>query len=375
MADLIGQTIRGYEFKTIIGSGGFGVVYRALQPSVNREVAIKVIQPSRSQSEHFVKRFDAEAQVIAKLEHPFIVPLFEYWHDDERAYLAMRLLHGGSLRNPLSVGPLDSSAIAKVVDQVGDALALAHNSGVVHRDLKPGNILLDGQGNYYLTDFGISKDLTGEIYESSGIGVTGSPAYISPEQAKSEEITSIADIYSFGVLLYEMFTGEHPFPDVGTTAQILHHISDPLPPLGEIRPDLPTELDQVIQTATEKNRDDRYQSMAEFSRAFHTATKGEKPTNHASARTRAQKPDDSLSPDKAKKFPIGLGIIFVLALLIVGILLRPTFFPAQVDATATTQIDVSPSPSSIPLAEAFAPNWVGNLPRPLPALESVYQLC
>jgi serine/threonine protein kinase len=354
MTDLVGKTVRGYQIKDHIGSGGFGVVYRAFQPAINREVAIKVILPTRARSEHFVKRFDAEAQLVAKLEHPFIVPLYEYWHDDERAYLVMRWLHGGSLRTPLDQGPLDSASIAKIIHQIGDALTLAHKNGVVHRDLKPGNILLDGEGNYYLTDFGIAKDLTGEIYESTGTGITGSPAYISPEQGLSENITHLADIYSFGVLLYEMLTGEHPFPDVGTTAQILHHISDPLPPLSDKRPDLPQELNEVIQTATEKRPGARYQNISDFSKAYQAAAEGRKTPQQT--RTRSHKRDSPLSAQKARKLLLALTAIVMFALLVVGLLLRPSLFPSQTPSQPTsTPTHPPPQPSPIPTSISTTP--------------------
>jgi serine/threonine protein kinase len=162
MDDLSGQEIRGYKLIDCIGEGGFGVVYRAKQPAVDREVAIKVILPEFAKHPEFVQRFETEARMVAKLEHPHIVPLHDYWRDDEGAYLVMRWLRGGSLREALKEGPWGIEAAGQMLEQIADALTVAHKLGVVHRDLKPENILLDESGNAYLTDFGIAKDLSGE---------------------------------------------------------------------------------------------------------------------------------------------------------------------------------------------------------------------
>ena len=184
------------------------MVYRASQPSVGREVAIKVILPARAKSEYFIKRFDAEARLVAKLEHPYIVPLYDYWREEDSASLVMRWLPGGSLRETVEHGPLPLESVLKMLQQIGEALTLAHNNNVVHRDIKPDNILLDETGNYFLTDFGIAKDLKGVITASTTGGqVTGTPAYLSPEQGMGKKVTHQSDIYSMGVVLYELLTG------------------------------------------------------------------------------------------------------------------------------------------------------------------------
>lgn len=302
MGDLVGKTIRGYEVLEGIGSGGFGAVYRAKQPSVNREVAVKIILPERAKSEYFVKRFDAEAQLVAKLEHPYIVPLYDYWRDEEGAFLIMRWLHGGSLREHLANKPVLADDLMRFVQQIGDALSFAHEHGVVHRDLKPDNILLDEKGNFYLTDFGIAKDLKGEIELSTLGGVTGTPAYLSPEQAMGNQVTAQSDIYSFGVVLYELCTGEHPFPKANPTQQILHHISDPFPLIREKRPEIPSRADDVIAAATEKLPEERYQDILEFVDDFNNvmidggeeiSTEGQKKKASIKARQPTTPPKDT----------------------------------------------------------------------------------
>jgi serine/threonine protein kinase len=159
--DLIGANIRGYELLERIGAGGFGAVYRAYQTTISREVAIKIILPGWANNPEFIRRFETEAQVIARLEHPHIIPLHDYWRDPSGAYLVMRYLRGGSIRDALREGPYDLESTSRLLDQVASALDLAHRNRVIHRDIKPGNILLDEDGNAYLGDFGIAKDLSG----------------------------------------------------------------------------------------------------------------------------------------------------------------------------------------------------------------------
>src|SRR5829696_5096963 len=163
MEPVLPQNLKGYEMRERIGAGGFGAVYRAYQTTVGREVAIKIILPGLANQPEFIRRFEGEAQLIARLEHPHITPLYDYWRDPEGAYLVMRWLRGGSLRDALQNGPFEPRAAALLLDQIAGALSLAHRNHVIHRDIKPGNILLDEDGNAYLTDFGIAKDL-----ESSG---------------------------------------------------------------------------------------------------------------------------------------------------------------------------------------------------------------
>jgi serine/threonine protein kinase/DNA-binding XRE family transcriptional regulator len=157
--DLTGRAIRGYALSEKIGSGGMGAVYRAVQPIVEREVAIKIILPAYANHPDFIRRFEAEAQLVARLEHPYIVPLYDYWREPGVAYLVMRLLRGGSLQRLIQEGLLPVESVTRLLEQIGSALTSAHRIGVVHRDLKPANILLDEDQNAYLADFGIAKNL------------------------------------------------------------------------------------------------------------------------------------------------------------------------------------------------------------------------
>jgi serine/threonine protein kinase/tetratricopeptide (TPR) repeat protein len=260
LEDLSGRTFRGYEIIEQVGAGGFGVVYRAHQPSVKREVAVKVILPEYADHPDFIKRFETEAQLVARLEHPFIIPLYEYWRDEGGAFLVMRWLKGGSLRDRVEDGPLDLPQLLQVLEQIGGALVFSHEHGVIHRDLKPENILLDEAENTYLTDFGIAKDLEGPRVTEVG-KIIGSVDYLSPEQAKGETITPQTDIYALGLVLYELLTCQHPFPNQTPIQMIQKQLNEPLPLTTEKREDLPVWVDEIIQRATAKAPEDRYPNV------------------------------------------------------------------------------------------------------------------
>ena len=258
--DLTGRAIRGYALAERIGMGGFGSVYRAVQPNVEREVAVKIILPAFANHPDFIRRFEAEAQVVARLEHPHIVPLYDYWREPGVAYLVMRLLRGGNIQQLLAQGPISIDAIAKILEQVCSALNSAHRIGIIHRDLKPANVLLDEDSNAYLADFGIAKNLGNPDFENhtSVDAMIGSPQYMSPEQIQSLSIRPQTDIYCLGVMLYEMLTGAVPFTGPTPFDLIQHHVNTPMPPLSARRAGLPAALDEVITRATEKDPEKRY---------------------------------------------------------------------------------------------------------------------
>lgn len=267
------KTIKGYELHERVGSGGFGVVHRATQTTIGREVAIKIIAPHFANQPDFIRRFETEAQLIARLEHPHIVPLYDYWRDLGGAYLVMRWLRGGSLRDALSNEPFGLEAAALFLDQIAAALTVAHRNGVVHRDLKPANILLDEDGNVYLSDFGIAKDTANAASTDTEPGVVlGSPAYLAPEQARCESVTPQTDIYSLGVMLYEVLTGHHPFPNVSTVELMYKHLNQPLPPIDTLPAEVADGVNAVIQKATAKNPAQRYPDALALAAAFRSET-------------------------------------------------------------------------------------------------------
>ena len=267
------KLIRGYTIRERIGVGGFGEVCRAFQPigHEGRDVAIKIIKPEYANHPDFIRRFETEAQLIARLEHMNIVPLYDYWREPSGAYLVMRWLPY-SLRDRLLKGPLSVHACARLVEQVAAALTVAHRAGVVHRDLKPANIMLDDDGNAYLADFGIAKVISSSMVGTQENILIGSPAYLSPEQIRGEPVTSGSDIYSFGILLYEALTGHLPFPkDLAPSTLLYRQLNTLLPSLLETRPDLPPTLDSVIQRATAKDPDERFANALSLAAAFRAA--------------------------------------------------------------------------------------------------------
>ncbi len=274
------SAIKGYELRERIGSGGFGVVHRAYQTTVGREVALKIILPRFANHPDFIRRFETEAQLVARLEHLHIVPLYDYWRDPDGAFLVMRWLRGGSLRDALKHGPFDVETAAQLVDQVTSALSLAHRNDVVHRDLKPANVLLDEDGNAYLADFGIAKDIADPLGSQTGSDlILGSPDYLAPEQARREPVTPQTDIYSLGVVLYEMLTGQHPFPKGTTVERMYRHLNEPLPHITSLPPETMDDVNGVIQQATTKNPTKRYADALEMSAAFRAAASIERSTS------------------------------------------------------------------------------------------------
>lgn len=262
--------VKSYHLQEHIGEGTLGVVYRATQEGIAREVAIKLIRPAYANQPAFVRRFDAEAQIIARLEHPHIVPLYDYWRDPSGAYLVMRYIRNGSLLDAVQAGPLPLTTAVRMLEQVGSALTLAHQQGVIHRDVKPANILRDEADNFYLADFGIAT--VNPVEGGKILGPAGSsPSYLAPEQIKGEPVGPQTDIYNLGLLLYEVLGGLPPFQGA-TPEELLHQqLYSPLPPLGAQRPELPFELAAVLERATAKAREDRYPDVATFVDDFRRA--------------------------------------------------------------------------------------------------------
>ncbi len=268
------QGIRGYELKEEIGQGAYGTIYRAVQPVVHREVAVKVIRRKYADNPEFIRRFEDEAQTIASLEHPFVVPLYDYWRDPEGAFLVMRYLKGGSLLSILENGPWQLEPAARMLDQVSAALQAAHQSGIVHRDIKPANILLDEAGNAYISDFGIAKGLDGERALTAAGAVLGTPDYISPEQILDEQVGPQSDQYSLAAVLFETLTGEKPFGEAAVASLIYKHLNERFPLVSESLPGLNPEIDRILQKASAKRPADRFERVMDLADAFRAAVSG-----------------------------------------------------------------------------------------------------
>ncbi len=275
--DLAGQMLGQYQLRSLLGSGGMGAVYRAYQPSLNRDVALKVISPALAADEGYARRFVREAQTAAALEHPHIVPVHDYGSDQGLNYVVMRLLPGGSLADRIehqkaTKGPLPSLAeVSDVITRLAGALDYAHSRGVIHRDIKANNVMFDDHGTPFLVDFGIAK-LTGASTSITTPGMTlGTPSYMAPEQWRGESVTAATDQYALGVLAYGMLTGHMPF-EASTPFSLMHqHLNEVPPPPESYRADVPPGLRAVIDRALAKEASDRYPSVRDFARAFSEA--------------------------------------------------------------------------------------------------------
>jgi WD40 repeat protein len=264
------ETIGRYLIKEELGRGGMATVFRAVDPRFKRDVAIKVLPRQFLHDPTFRARFEREAQTIAALEHPAIVPVYDFGEDDEQPYLVMRLMSGGTLAERLHMGPLPLARIATLLGWLAPALDEAHRQGIIHRDLKPSNILFDQWDKPYLSDFGIVK-----LVEGSGGTLTdtstalGTPAYMSPEQVLGEgKLDSRSDIYAFGVILFEMLTGKKPYVADTPMGQALKHVTDTIPHVQKFNPSLPPECQVIIARAMAKDRAKRYQTATELAAAI-----------------------------------------------------------------------------------------------------------
>jgi serine/threonine-protein kinase len=254
-----------YEIKAELGRGGMATVFQAHDPRFGRDVAIKVLPPEFLHDPTFRARFEREAQTIAALEHPAIVPVYDYGEDNEQPFLVMRYLSGGSLGERLKQGPLPFTEAVRIVNRVAPALDEAHNQGIIHRDLKPDNILFDHRQDPFIADFGIVKLSSPEsgALTASNV-VVGTPAYMSPEQINGEELDGRSDIYSLGVILFQMLVGSLPYDAPTPVGLLMKHLTEPTPPILEIKPDLPPDCAGVVDRAMAKERDKRYAVAAEL---------------------------------------------------------------------------------------------------------------
>lgn len=275
----VGARIGGFEIEAQIGQGGMGVVYLAEQTSLQRKVALKVIAPHLSEDEGFRMRFEREARLAASLDHPNVVPVFEAGSADGLLYLAMRFVRGTDLAAVLATREaLDPERACSITDQLGAALDAAHGNGLIHRDVKPANVLLAGDApdaHVYLTDFGLTKEASSQ---STGLTHTGqwvgTVDYIAPEQLDGRAADARTDVYALGCVLFQMLTGHVPF--TGTLQQkMFGHSTKDVPSLTDIAPELVERFDPVLERAMAKDPDDRYLSAGDLGRAALAAARGE----------------------------------------------------------------------------------------------------
>jgi serine/threonine-protein kinase len=253
-----------YEIEGELGAGGMATIYLALDPFMKRKVAIKVLPRQFTHDPQFRIRFQREAEVIAALEHPHIVAIYDIGEDDDQPYIVMRFMTGGTLLQRVRAKPLAVAELAPTVNRIAEALDEAHAQNVVHRDLKPSNILFDGKGHAYLSDFGIAK-VSEAAATFTGTGVIGTPEYMSPEQARGiKDLDGRSDVYSLGVVIFHALTGQLPYKADTPMGAAVAHITEPVPNILTVRPDLPPACDRIIRCAMAKNPDDRYPTAGEL---------------------------------------------------------------------------------------------------------------
>ena len=276
---MIGTKLGPYEITEEIGKGGMATVYRAYQPSMDRHVAAKVIRASMLGDSAGRDRFTREAKLIAKLEHPHLLPVYDFDGAHDPPYIVMRFLEGGTLKQVMDADPLPPEEMLYMLRQVATALDYAHRQEVVHRDLKPSNVMIDREGNAFVADFGIAR-VTDAAKDLTGTGnVIGTPGYMAPEQARGKEaVDGRADVYSLGVIAYELLAGRGPYDRDSAVEELMAHLQEPVPDITEVNSELGSEVNDVIQKALAKNREDRYSTSGEFidelSKALHKRAAG-----------------------------------------------------------------------------------------------------
>lgn len=280
MQELVGQTLGQYQVIAQIGKGGMSTVYQATQGSMKRSVAIKVLPPNLMHDDKFVSRFYREVQIAASLQHPHILPVFDFGEHDSLLYIVMAYVDGGTLSDVILQGQMTSNDILRYTDQMAAALDYAHRKGVIHRDFKPANVLLDGHGNTYLTDFGLAK--MSDSSQLTGTGILGTPSYMAPEQSEPGDLTIAADIYALGATVFQMLTGRVPFEAPTPLGVLMAHMTHPVPNILQLRPELSEAVQLVIDRAMAKSPALRHASAGEFTRDLQAALGNQQPITQTS---------------------------------------------------------------------------------------------
>jgi len=270
MTVVLGEVIaERYELEEIVGTGGMSSVYRAHDRLLERSVALKVLHDRYSADEEYVERFRREARAAARLSHPNIVTVIDRGEQDGRQFIVFEHVAGETLKDVVErEGPLPVRRVIELGIEIANALAFAHGHGLVHRDVKPQNVLLNGDGRAKVTDFGIARSQDVEQGMTQTGTVVGTSHYIAPEQARGEPVDEQSDVYSLGAVLHELLTGEVPYPGDNFVAVAMRHLHDPVPDVQERRPDVPPRLAAVVERALQKEPADRFPSMKAFSRAL-----------------------------------------------------------------------------------------------------------
>jgi serine/threonine-protein kinase len=384
------QEIGRYQIKSELGRGGMATVYQAYDPRFERDVAIKILPRALLHDPQFRTRFDREAKTIAMLEHPAIVPVYDVGEEDGQPYIVMRLMSGGSLADRLDTGALSQEEATRIISRIAPALDAAHAQGIIHRDMKPGNILFDQYGNAYLSDFGIAR-LAQATANLTGSSIIGTPAYMSPEQVQGDkELDGHSDIYALGVIVFQMLTGAMPYQADTPAKVMMMHLLEPVPEIGALNPALPAGCNQVIARAMAKAPEARFPTTQEMARALDGVVHGsgapvqppgESTTieetmalTQAEATRLVQSPPEAVPPVPAPVYAPPdrriwpLVLILVAAAAVIGFgwlgtrgdgplaFLAAVSGPATSAPTATAPVEATPGQAETPLPAVIPPS-------------------
>lgn len=355
MDSLIGQQFGPYKITEKLGEGGMAVVYKGYQQSLNRYVAIKVLRQELAQDEEFVARFRREALAVADLDHPNILHVYDAGFVQGMYYIVMAYVDGGSLRDLVSQGPLEPEYALSIASQVADALHHAHQRGIVHRDVKPNNILLSRDGRPLLSDFGIAKAL----HESTGLTRTGmsigTPEYMAPEQIQGQKVDARTDIYALGIVLYEMLAGWAPFSSTTPVAALYKQVNEPPPPLRQANISIPAWMEAVVAKALAKSPLDRYQQASEFAEALRQRQAPARTPAPTRIATPAKMPRvESEGKGRRKAVPVLIAgiVLLLLALVAVVVILLSGGPEVTTGPTPFVTVVVTRDPNALLIPEA-----------------------
>ena len=320
MDSMIGQKFGPYEVTGTIGEGGMAVVYKGYQQSLNRYVAIKVLRAELARDQEFVERFRREALAVADLSHANILHVYDAGYAHGVYYIVMAYVDGGSLKDLIAQGPIEMEYAIAIVAQVADALHHGHQRGIIHRDVKPSNILISRDGRPLLTDFGIAKAL----HETTGLTRTGTsigtPEYMAPEQIQGQPVDARTDIYALGIVLYEMLAGWAPFSSTTPVATLYKQVNESPPPLRQVNIGVSTWVQDIVLKAMEKNPWDRYQKASEMAAALRQRRGAEAiatPTPRASEGTPQRA--EAKREDRNVLVPLLIGGIVILVIALAAV--------------------------------------------------------
>jgi Tol biopolymer transport system component/uncharacterized protein YraI len=370
MRSLIGETLGGYRITREIGRGGMAVVYEALQPALNRRVAIKVLPPELAFDETFVQRFAQEAQAAARLSHPNIVAIHDVGRHEDYYYIVMQMLEGEVLSDLIQrTGRLPADRTLRIVGQIASALDYAHGQGLIHRDIKPANIIIGPGDQATLTDFGIAKAAENTRLTRTGM-LVGTPQYMSPEQASGKPVGPASDLYALAIVIYQMLAGQVPFQGDSTPALLHQQVYEQPRPVRLHAPDLPPGVDAVLDKALATDPSQRYPSALALTRALGDALAGRPvPVAAASAPTRLMAaPTAPVARRDARRLPILIGLpaaLLVILFIVVVIFGRDGPQPSTTVAGLTATA-LPPSPTAPPTARPTEPPAEPAIAPPVP---------